>query len=76
MYVAELLHVNDQLNNVALRYERYERMRSGGSAAAVSDAASPAPALELAPSSSVCNFSLSVCLQFGFQCQCEECTLV
>ncbi|XP_029134866.1 TOM1-like protein 2 isoform X1 [Labrus bergylta] len=29
----ELLHVNDDLNNIFLRYERYERFRSGRSAA-------------------------------------------
>ncbi|KAI5623165.1 TOM1-like protein 2, partial [Silurus asotus] len=33
----ELLHVNDDLNNIFLRYERYERFRSGRSAHGVNN---------------------------------------
>uniref|UniRef100_A0AAY4CGB2 Target of myb1 like 2 membrane trafficking protein n=1 Tax=Denticeps clupeoides TaxID=299321 RepID=A0AAY4CGB2_9TELE len=33
----ELLHVNDDLNNIFLRYERYERFRSGRSAQGVNN---------------------------------------
>ena len=53
MCVAELLHINDQLNNVALRYERFERMHAGGAAVSQPDAPpsteSSAPALESSP---------------------------
>ncbi|XP_073684146.1 TOM1-like protein 2 isoform X3 [Garra rufa] len=33
----ELLHVNDDLNNIFLRYERYERFRSGRSAQGINN---------------------------------------
>jgi len=59
---AELLHINDQLNNVALRYERFERMRTGG-AAPQSQAESPYPPQ---PSSVSCTYAFAFILLIWF----------